>query len=378
LHVYANRDGIYVTCAGASLLGQYATMLTGKGDITPAAGAPVGAAQPAGEADMFATMRPAGRLRDVQALLSKAREENRSLTDEEQREVRRLMGEDEAEYAKQLRKSQPQLLRDAAQLEYHTARLQHLCRLIVRDRRPYCPINGTLMLVPFAGTDSEDDATQSGELCRRDLAAARNVLKVHCPLFALACDLETAPGFREFIDRFELKERQRRVGQRFPLAPDVNGDALAAMIDGGVQWICNSVFPNWVYKMFRLESSGKDDPAKLIRGNVALYQLMSQIRERQKRLSRILTRAVLSDKGGPPLFGGCYLAGTGRDPAHEQAFVAGVFRRLIDEQNYVSWTDEALAAEAECNRWTGIGYGFITLLVIAGVAAAAYYFFFAS
>src|SRR5262249_854808 len=44
LHVYANRDGIYVTCAGASLLGQYATMLTGKGDITPAAGAPVGAA----------------------------------------------------------------------------------------------------------------------------------------------------------------------------------------------------------------------------------------------------------------------------------------------------------------------------------------------
>ena len=115
------------------------------------------------------------RLRDVQALLSKAREENRSLTDEEQREVRRLMGEDEAEHAMAQRKSRPPLLRDTAQADYLSARLQHLCRLIVRDRRPYCPINGVLLLVPFAGTDTEEDANQTGEVLRRDVTIYRHV-----------------------------------------------------------------------------------------------------------------------------------------------------------------------------------------------------------
>jgi len=287
------------------------------------------------------------------------------------------MGEDEAEHTMALRKSHPPLLRDTAQADYLSARLQHLCRLIVRDRRPYCPINGVLLLVPFAGTDTEEDANQTGEVLRRDVTKARGVLGVHCPVFALTCDMETTPGFRDFIDRFPQKERQKRVGQRFPLMPDVNGDALGAMIDGGVQWICNSVFPNWVYKLFRLEATGKDEPATLVRGNIALYQLMAQIRERHKRLSRILTRAVLGDGGGPPLFGGCYLAGTGRDPAHEQAFVPGVFRRLIEEQNFVSWTDQALTTEAECNRWARIGYIFIGLLAAAGAAGLAYYLFFA-
>src|SRR5262249_27852424 len=124
LHVYANRDAIYVTCAGASLLGRHAELLSGPADAAPmGAGAPV-AAEGASEADIYATMRPAGRLRDVQALLSKAREENRSLTDEEQREVRRLMGEDEAEHAMALRKSRPPLLRDTAQPDYLCAGLQ--------------------------------------------------------------------------------------------------------------------------------------------------------------------------------------------------------------------------------------------------------------
>jgi len=375
LHVYANRESIYVTCAGASLLGAQAGILSGQADGGVVASASYdGAAVGAEEESQFKTMRiEGGRQLDIKEILNRAAREGRELTDEERQQLRQLKAEDDAEHAQQIQKSRPQLLKDTARIDLLSARFRHLCRLIVRDRRPYCPINGILVLVPFAATDTEEDANQTGEICRRELAITRDVLQVHCPIFALECDLETTPGFRDFLDRFTQQDKQRRVGQRFPLMPDVNGDALPTMIDGGVQWICNSVFPNWVYKMFRLESTSKDEPAKLVRGNIALYQLMSQIRERQKRLSRILTRVVISDKGGPPLFGGCYLAGTGRDPAHEQAFVAGVFRRLIEEQNFVSWTDDALNTEAECNRWARNGYLFIGLLVLVGVAGLVYF-----
>ena len=40
-------------------------------------------------------------------------------------------------------------LDDVEELERRTAQLKHLCGLIVRDRRPYCPINGLLVLVPL-------------------------------------------------------------------------------------------------------------------------------------------------------------------------------------------------------------------------------------
>ena len=42
-------------------------------------------------------------------------------------------------------------------------------------------------------------------------------------------------------------------------------------------------------------------------------------------------------------------AGTGKDAAREQAFVTGVLRRLVEEQNRVYWTAEALGEEDIAN-----------------------------
>src|SRR5690606_25293913 len=40
------------------------------------------------------------------------------------------------------------LLKDAAEVERITARLEHLCQLIVAERRPFVPVNAVLMLTP--------------------------------------------------------------------------------------------------------------------------------------------------------------------------------------------------------------------------------------
>jgi hypothetical protein len=255
-----------------------------------------------------------------------------------------------------------------------TSRLKHLCHLIVRDRRPYCPVNGLMALVPLSATDSDDDASQTGTLFQMDVTAARSVIQIHCPLIAMLCDLETAKGFREFLDRFPSEQRQRRLGQRFPLVPDVEPGQLPAKVEGSVSWICESLFPNWVYRLFRLEESADGaDMGTVTRGNVRLYQLMGEMNERRRRLARVLVRGVVGEDGGPPLFGGCYIAGTGKDAEHEQAFVPGVFRRLIEGQNFVSWTDKALGDEANYNRWTASGYTGLAICTVVVVGLGLFF-----
>src|SRR5262249_46582605 len=89
------------------------------------------------------------------------------------------------------------LLKNAEEIERHLARLNYLCEKIAQTRRPYCPLNGILLLVPWAATESEAVAHPVGHLCQRDLEVIRTVLRVHCPVFALVCDLEREMGFRE-------------------------------------------------------------------------------------------------------------------------------------------------------------------------------------
>jgi hypothetical protein len=92
---------------------------------------------------------------------------------------------------------------------------------------------------------------------------------------------------------------------------------------------------------------------------------MGEMNQRRRRLARVLVRGVVQEGNGPPLFGGCYIAGTGKEAERDQAFVPGVFRRLVENQNFVSWTDKALNDEADYNRWTT--YGYVGLGVCAAV-----------
>jgi len=348
LHVYASRDALYVTCAGASLLGRQATILAVEGLPDMGSGGTV-----TDEFDPGKTLMPRGA-GEKKVIKLVAMTVGRQATGLERRAMRREGGF-----------KLPELLKNTTEVEMQTARLEHLCRLIVRDRRPYCPVNGILVLVPLGSTDADTDAQQTGEIIQRDLATAQSTLKVHCPLFALVCDLEALPGFREFMLRLPAKDRrERRLGQRFPLAADINGEPLLDLVDGSVQWLCGSLLRDWVFKLFRVEVPGRDELDVVVAGNTNLYLLLDELRDRQKRLSRVLKVALARQANGPLLFGGCYLAGTGHDPDREQALVAGLFRRLLDSQDYVSWTDQALADDANAERVAKLGYG-----ILAGVGA---------
>jgi hypothetical protein len=376
IHAYANRDGLYVSCAGACLSGRQAEILSaGGGGGDSAFGGGDGGLVGASSEDMFRTVQPGGIMKEMQAVLARAREQGRDpaeLTEDEKREIRALVAQEEVQRGGRKTVTRPQILKNAPEVERCSARLRHLCRLIVRDRRPFCPANGILFLVPYAGADSDDDAAQTGGAIHQDLLNIREVLRVHVPVFAMICDLERANGFKEFLERFPADQRQRRLGQRYPLCPDLPQEKVSGSIESCVQWICQVVFPTWIYKLFRLESPGREEIETVVAGNCRLYQFLGQVRERQKRFARIVSRALLLESSGPLLFGGCYVGASGSDPSNEQGFVAGTFRRLTENQNYVSWTDQALAEETDYRRLTTYGYVAIAVMILALVGLGYY------
>jgi hypothetical protein len=379
LHVYATREAIYLTCAGASLLGRHARWLAGKllGKGPPQGG------QPGGEQDSFltSTIDPRtggpppfgpGEVAGMARLFQQAELEGRPLTKVEKRELRLLY-----------RENQPQRspLTDPDTIASECARLRYLCRLLVRDRRPFCAINGVLLLLPYAGCDSDQDAVWTAEAVQRDLAVAGAALGVDCPHFAVVCDLESAYGFSEFVEQFTARERLRRLGQSCPLMPDlqvtrVGKEGAVKMLDSLARWVCESVVPTWVYHKFQLEKADTPERTALVRANGRLFLLADELKQRARRLGTILTRGLVPKSTiGPLMFGGCYLAGTGSDPEREQGFVRGLLDRLTEGQSCVYWTRRTLEEEAVYTRWVGVGWAVLSLAILALLAVGGYFWY---
>ncbi|MDX2035600.1 MAG: type VI secretion protein IcmF/TssM N-terminal domain-containing protein [Isosphaeraceae bacterium] len=371
LHVYASRDEIFITCAGASLVGQQTAFFEGVVPAnlsSPSSGSETGGGGPGtGRIEDFEAGK---KVQEFLAAIARQGRGPHQLTPEEQQTLKRLeeSGEDPSSVRRTYLHSFPE------EVGRTSARLEHLCRLIELERRPYCPINGILALLPLAGTERFEDASETGSCLQDDLAVIRETLRIQCPILTMVCDLERLPGFREFISPMTRTQLRQRMGQRFPYIPDVKPDQIPAMLEAGIQWIGLSLFTSFTYTLLRLETPDRNDYTEAVRANIRLFRFVTALRERQKNLGHILSRAFGSEQAGPPMFGGCYLAGTGRDPMNDQAFIVGVFDRPSKDQELVSWTEEAIEEDASCNFWSKVGY-VVVFVVALGIAGGLFLWF---
>ena len=164
--------------------------------------------------------------------------------------------------------------------------------------------------------------------------------------------------------------RHGLMGRSFPLVPDMDIPERVQMIGTGMEWICQSLIAPMVYRLFQAESPNKEVNAKTQESNAGLIHFLADTHERWRRLGRILGRVISLDPGGDLMLGGCYLAATGQTES-QQGFVAGVYRTILEHQNFVAWTADSLRQDrADSRRATLCNLGFLGVIFLA--AAIAY------
>src|SRR5262249_45495866 len=157
------------------------------------------------------------------------------------------------------------------------------------------------------------------------------------------------PGFDALFNSLDPERRQRLLGRDFPYRPELTSAAAADMVAGGVTSMTASL-GLLSQRLFLLEPAGFS-AAQALAVNGKLFQLVEHIQQRQPALEMLVRRIVHHESQGGVYFGGFYLSATGADPNLDQAFIPGLFRLMIDNQSKVTWTEEALAEEADFQRW---------------------------
>ncbi len=324
LHVTANHEGVWVTCPGTSLLGR----------LDPGAGSGVMAGadldfssspepEAAEEPDQFKTMgvgQAGGTLR-IEDFVA---------------QMKKHQGQASARVAR----------KTAVELEPVQARLRRLCRLIARDRKGFCPINGIMIVLPVTCVDGRGQGDELARACSTDLATAFTTFRLRCPVLYLMNKLETLPGFAELIERLPANQRGSRIGQRFPLVPELAPESVPGRVEDAVEWVGRGLFPTMVLSRFQVETPGGEDLAMSMEANARMFRFLSEVRKRGQALAKLVRGGLPNLPAEPVMFGGCYFAAAGRDQAAGQAFASGVFSRMVRDQDNVTWTAEVLQDDA--------------------------------
>ncbi|HJZ94650.1 MAG TPA: type VI secretion protein IcmF/TssM N-terminal domain-containing protein [Gemmataceae bacterium] len=375
VRAFANRDAIFVTCPGASLLGNPATVQHGPAgggldQSIRAGGGGMNLGASIGMDKSIGMGSVGGDIGRVQQLIRAAREQNRSLTDAERAEIRRL-SEGGPAATPQAASRPATLMQDPAEVEYRQARLTHLCGLIARTRWPLCPINGAMVYIPVSDCEKEEVAQQIGLIARQDVRTAEDRFRLSFPVYALLGGLEALPGGPEFLAKFAADRKGQRLGKGMPLVPDLPPDAAADQAEKTSLWVFHSLLPFWVFKLFQVERSG-EGPAASTRANAELFQFLNSVRQRGSAAARLVGRLAMPGDAGPPRFGGVYLTANAPELGAGPLFVDEFYRKVINSQPYVAWTDAAFADDARYRRMTKAGYIFLGVVVLAVLALAGY------
>lgn len=341
LHITANRDGVWLTCPGASLLGLYGRGHPGAEDSSQL----METATDETAADAFKTMG-----------MGPGNAETLRVED---------FGASFQAAAESLRAQGARRVEDA---ERHLARLRHLCRLVVRDRRGFCPINGVLVLLPI----TVEARPEIADACRKDLTTVFETFRMRCSVLAMVCGLEQLEGFAELVDHLPAEQVRKRMGQRFPLVSDLTAGEFFDKVQESVEEVVDHLFPSMIHSLFQVETKGIEDSEEALQTNFRLFRLLSGIVERGERIARLVKDCLPTLRGEPIMFGGCYFAGTGHAAANEQAFAPGVLIRMIkDDQDHVTWTTEAMARNDAARRLADrLRIAFLVIISLGALAAA--------
>lgn len=241
------------------------------------------------------------------------------------------------------------------------ARLEYVCELLRRLRRPLCPVNGLLAWLPFdLILRGPREAIELERCVKRDMDALREGLMLRCPVTAMVVGMEEDAGFRELLRRVG---RERGLGQRFGKGFSLWNSPIHERLAAVCLHACGA-FEDWIYALFA-ERGSLSKP-----GNTKLFALLCNVRRNvQSRLAKIIANGFGFDPEVEPdqepiLFGGVYFAATG-ETEDRQAFVKSVFDKLPEQQEEIEWMEAALREDGKYRTLALWAYVLDTLLLLA-------------
>jgi type VI secretion system protein ImpL len=213
-----------------------------------------------------------------------------------------------------------------------SARMAALGQLI-RDWNPECPPLRSVVVVFPIRWAGQPDSIKWAAAVRDDLQALSTAVEVRCPVFAVFTEMESTPGFGEFLGRMPEIYKQGRCGFGVPASQKFGGE----LIQGGLDWMAGW-FHGWAISLMAQNLPN-------CAANQHLFSVEQEFRRYRRRLRAIIESAISTHPTAEPvLFRGCYFAATGAS-ADERAFASALLGcphgRFQAEDRATCWTAQA-------------------------------------
>jgi len=394
VQVFANREAIFVSCAGVSLLGRQAELLAQAAAQRRQVAEPwpdenhhepadadvavdeIPVNSPAGDGDGGSGVATQTTSHPLAAAahdrLSQLEGHVATLVGEEAEGADAAPQSTFAECESLETELQAALLKDAAEVETISARLRYLCRLIVDERCPHVPVNAVVLMASADAMDADEAAGHVGVLAAEDLDVIHEATQVECPDVFLLCDVEDSPGGTELIARFPEQQRHRRLGVRLPEVACADAAEAGELVHEAVRWLCDDLLPAMVHRLVQTPQTDAEHRDALS-SNKALYHFLYRMRQRRERLARSLRRAIIGAGGVSHRLAGCYLVATGEDGRRRQGFAEAVFAQLPELAQTVAWTPAAIRRDRRQHMIARCGYvALASLAAVLGIAILAF------
>ncbi len=240
-------------------------------------------------------------------------------------------------------------------------RMQFLCGLITKARRPFCQINGMLQAIPFSWASEVDYARKLAPAIKYDLIAVHETFQLQFPVVAVVTEMDSVAGMRDFLLRAERMQpglRLSRSGSSFAAGADVNDKNTEWIVDRGMQW-----FRGWVYTAFSADIDNRD--------NQKLFQMLCEISQRRQGLMILLRDSMYRIVQPGLRLHGVYFSATGR-ASTEQGFIRGVLDKLPESQGMVAWTPQLLRSHQRSKMLSVCFFAGGVLMATAAIAVYIY------
>ena len=250
----------------------------------------------------------------------------------------------------------------SSESEWWTARLTHLLTLLRQARRPYCPLNGLLVLLPQSVLASAPGPLAA--LVRHEVASALATVQVRTTATLLVCDLEQSQPFAEFLARMPLDQLTNTLGVCMPDTAELDPTTANQYSANALNWL--SLRLQQLVNRLLLPPTNAGHTLR----NRRLVQWLLDWPRYQAGLKLIVERLHAIE---PRLLGtpNIYLAATGKLPS-EQGFLPDVFVNLLEAQNRVAWTETALQNDRRCWQIAVVVWVVLTVAALGVVGYAVY------